>query len=114
MCDKEVGGGERRPEESSHHEIKNNAEIRQIALGRRLSAVYFSVSLSPIGKIHIMDSKMDRKFNQKYVSFYRKKQKGPGQPKAKTSHGTQVIILRIHHFQRTTLSQIIFGFTICF
>ena len=24
--DKEVGGGERRPEEGSHHETKNNAE----------------------------------------------------------------------------------------
>ena len=26
--DKEVGGGERRPEEGSHHEMKNNAEIK--------------------------------------------------------------------------------------
>ena len=28
--DKEVGGGERRPEEGSHHELKNNAEIKML------------------------------------------------------------------------------------
>ena len=28
--DKEVGGGERRPEEGSHHERKNNAENKRL------------------------------------------------------------------------------------
>jgi hypothetical protein len=27
-CDKEVGGGEGRPEEGSHHEMKNDAEFK--------------------------------------------------------------------------------------
>ncbi len=28
--DKEIGGGERRPEEGSHHEVKNNAENKTL------------------------------------------------------------------------------------